>query len=84
MILARHEQALAEHLGGAAAPEKDDLMWGVVTAVITGPPKKVTVTVQGSTATTDCRYQGWYTPTIGDVVGLLVDGLHLFCIGTRA
>lgn len=84
MTLHSHEAALAAHLSAGQVPHGDGLMWGVVTAVIAGPPKEVTVTVQGSTNTTDCRYQGWYAPTVGDVVGLLLDGSHLYCIGTRA
>ena len=44
--------------------------WAVVTAVVTGPPKTVTIKIMGATATTaGIRYSAAYlTPTIGDVV----------------
>jgi exosome complex RNA-binding protein Rrp4 len=42
--------------------------WGTVTAINTGPPKTVTVTVNGTRSSTVCRYLSSYTPTVGDVV----------------
>lgn len=45
--------------------------WGIVTAVNAGPPKTVTVKVNGSASTILCRYSASYgavTPAVNDVV----------------
>lgn len=52
----------------AAPPITFEGFWGQVTAVNAGPPKTVTVTVNGSTGTHSARYDSAYTPTVGDTV----------------
>lgn len=50
------------------------LRYGVVTAVTSGPPKSIAVTIGGAaTPTPGCRYLGVYNPTTLDTVALILD-----------
>ena len=53
----------------ASSPRSD--WWGTVTAVNAGPPKTVTVLIDGNTIATTCRYSASYdthTPAVNDVL----------------
>ena len=66
-------------------PERFALRQGVVNAVVTGPPKTVTVTLSGgSTQLTGLRYLAAYTPAVNDVVWLAQNGTDLFVLGVLA
>lgn len=58
--------ALKKNVGTTVAPGAD--WWGKVTAVNTGPPKTITVHVNGSSTTIECRYNAGYSPSVNDVV----------------
>ena len=51
---------------GPKAPMR---FWGKVATVVTGPPKTVSVYLDGSAAATpNIRYHNSYSPTVGDTV----------------
>lgn len=64
--------------------ETADIVWGVVTAVNTGPPKTVTVKLLSSATPTTCRYAKEYSPTVGDNVMCTYKNKDLFAITTPA
>jgi hypothetical protein len=60
------------------------LVWAVVVAVNTGPPS-VDIAPGGVTDGTkwsSVDYQGWYSPTVGDNVLVMVDGTDRIVLGT--
>jgi len=76
---------LADILTKPSATAPATLRWGVVTAVVTGPPKTVTAQLSGSsTPTAGIRYLSSYTPTVADVVAMLVTGTDVLVLGRLA
>jgi hypothetical protein len=53
---------------------------GTVTAVVTGPPATVTVTIRGQSIA-GVHYLTSYTPTVADNVALLGGGNQIFVLG---
>ena len=57
---------------------------GPITAIDT-TNKLLTVKLNGSNSTIGgIRYYKWYSPTVGDVVDLLIDGPDTICLGPLA
>lgn len=62
-----------------------EMLWATVTAVVSGPPKTVTIQPFGSdTSIPGVRYAESYTPTNGDVVYGRIVGTDYLVEGTLA
>jgi len=63
------------------------LVWATVAAVNVGPPPTVDITpgnVSGGDVWSHVSYEGWYNPTVGDNVLVMIDGTDRICLGTMA
>jgi hypothetical protein len=69
----------------ANAPS-NDIVWGIVDSIQTGPPKTLTLYIQGDTtnAVAGVEFLGSYTPTVGDQVMCSKYGRDLVVLGSSS
>ena len=72
MSLAR--ASLGRQLGQMPPTRHPETHFGTVVSVQTGPPKTITVTLNGGSTNLTVRYLASYTPTVGDHCLLLLLG----------
>lgn len=85
MKLTAHIRSTTRKIATALQPtETVDIVWGVVTAVNTGPPKTVSVKLLSSATAVNARYAKEYSPTVGDNVMCTYKNKDLFAITTPA
>ena len=61
------------------------LAWAVVNAINVGPPPTIDIVpggVSGGSVWSQVSYEGWYNPTVGDSVLVMIDGTDRIVIGT--
>jgi hypothetical protein len=85
MSASPRQRSTTRKLATALQPvETVDIVWGVVTAVNTGPPKTVSVKLLSSATPVKARYAKEYTPTVGDNVMCTYRNRDLFALTTPA